>query len=170
MSRAFTKEQDIEDAIVVPPRAPLPEGVANYVTPRGDRLLREERDALEAERSRWSAADGDPAERKRQIAALAERLSNLQQRLARTQVVDPKRQTHDVARFGAHVTLRDADGAERQIQIVGVDEADASEGRVAFTSPIARAVVGSREGDTVTLEAAGASEALTVVRIRYEVE
>ena len=170
MSRAFTKDEAPEDPIVVPPRAPLPQGVPNYVTPRGERLLREERAALIDERSRLAGLAGDMEEtrRKREVAANAEKLANLQARLARTQVVDPRRQSAEAARFGAHVTLSGPDGSERQFQIVGVDEADAASGRVAFTSPIARAVMGKRVGDVARVQRAGGEEALVVHAIRYE--
>lgn len=168
MSRAFTKDEAPEDAIVVPPRAPLPAGVPNYVTPRGDRLLREEKAALVAERSRLAAASGmEETERKRQLAAVAERLAMLQERLARTQLVDPRRQSGEAVRFGAHVVLTGSDGSERRFQIVGVDEADAAEGRVAFTSPIARAVTGKKVGDAAELATASGTESLVVHAIRY---
>jgi transcription elongation factor GreB len=169
MSRAFTKDEAPEDPIVFPPRAPLPAGVPNYVTPRGERLLREERAALDAERSRLAGAAGEMEEtqRKRELAAVAERISTLQARLSVTQLVDPRRQSGEVARFGAHIVLGAADGSERRFQIVGVDEAEASEGRVAFTSPIARAVSGTRVGDVAVLKTASGEEQLVVHSIRY---
>ena len=176
MSRGFKKEEAPEDPIVVPPRAPLPVGVPNYVTPRGERLLREERAALTEERSRLAGLVGEMEEirRKREVAAVAERLANLQARLSRTQVVDPSRQTRqgdhgsgEVVRFGAHVVLSAADGSERPFQIVGVDEADAASGRVAFTSPIARAVTGKRVGDVARLQTASGEETLVVLSVRY---
>lgn len=168
MSRAFTKDEAPEDAIVVPPRAPLPAGVPNYVTPRGDRLLREEKATLEAERSRLGAAtDLEATERMRQIAAVTERLSLLQQRLARTQVVDPARPSTETVRFGAHVVLTSGDGSERRFQIVGVDEAEPEANRVAFTSPIARAVTGKRVGDVAELTTASGTEQLVIHAIRY---
>ncbi len=105
MSRGFKKEEAPEDPIVVPPRAPLPAGVPNYVTPRGERLLREEKAALEDERSALASGGMEETERKRQMTALGERLQLLMQRLAQTQVVDPSRQRPEVARFGARVVL-----------------------------------------------------------------
>lgn len=169
MSRAFTKDEAPEDPIVVPPRAPLPASVPNYVTPRGERLLREEKAALEAERSRLGAStDQEAAGRAREITALTERLAALQERLARTQVVDPSRQSPEVVRFGAHVVLSAGDGSERRFQIVGVDEAEPEAGRVAFTSPLARAVNGSRVGDVAGVQTASGVERLVVHAIRYE--
>ncbi|HIG76217.1 MAG TPA: transcription elongation factor GreAB, partial [Bacteroidetes bacterium] len=104
----------------------------------------------------------EETERKRQLAAVAERLAMLQERLARTQLVDPSRQSGEAVRFGAHVVLTGSDGSERRFQIVGVDEADAAEGRVAFTSPIARAVTGKKVGDAAELATASGTESLVV--------
>lgn len=167
MSRGFKTEEAPEDPIVVPPRAPLPAGVPNYVTSRGEGLLRAELAALDAERSALASGGGEETERKRQITAVGERIRLLRQRLARTQVVDPERQRPGVARFGAHVVLKDADGAKRAVQIVGVDEADAARGLVAFTSPIARAVVGASVGDTVTLRTASGEAEWVVASVAY---
>ncbi|OZC03031.1 GreA/GreB family elongation factor [Rubricoccus marinus] len=167
MSRGFKKEEAPEDPIVVPPRAPLPAGVPNYVTPRGEGLLRDELAALDAERSALSSGGGEETQRKREITAVGEKIRLLRQRLAQTQVVDPERQKPGVARFGAHVTLSAADGNTRSVQIVGVDEADAARGLVAFTSPIARAVSGKSVGDAVVLKAGGTEEHLVVMSVAY---
>ena len=109
----------------------------------------------------------EATERKRQMTALGEKIQMLHARLARTQVVDPSRQRPEVARFGAHVVLSAPDGSERAFQIVGVDEADAAKGLVAFTSPIARAVSGKKVGDVVTLSTASGEETLVVLRVEY---
>lgn len=163
MSRAFTKEEAPEDPIVVPPRAPLPEGVPNYVTPRGEGLLRAERQRLVDERAALASGDGTGRER----SALTRRLAQLDARLARTRVVDPKRQRPATARFGAHVALGAEDGSTRAFQIVGVDEAEPASGRIAFTAPLARAVSGKRVGDAVTLATASGDEVLVVQSVRY---
>ena len=171
MSKAFTKDDAPETPLVVP-RAPLPPGVPNYVTPRGLALLRSELAALEAERSRVSSDVDDDAERLRRLAIAAGRMSELAARIASAQLVDPRAQSHDVVRFGATVTLRtlsgDRPGEERRLTIVGVDEADAAGGRVAFLAPIARAVLGLAVGETATLRTAGGEEALEVTAIEYE--
>ncbi len=167
MSKAFTREEAFDEP-VVPARAPLPEGVPNYVTPRGLRLLREEMAALEAERARRDPALGDDDEQRR-VAVLSQRQAALASRIASARVVDPAATPRDEVRFGATVTVRNADdGAERRFQIVGVDEADPARGRIAFTSPLARAVVGCAVGDEVVLETAAGEEALEVIAIAYE--
>ena len=172
MSRAFTKDEAPEAPLVVPPRAPLPEGVPNYVTPAGLTALRAERAALDAERSRLDAlkSDEDTVQRERRL--VAGRLALLVARIALSRVVDPAKQAPGVVRFGATVTVV-GDGGSRTVRIVGVDEAAAGEPNddvtlVAFTSPIARALTGKREGDAATLVTPLGTEALTVQTIRYE--
>ncbi|HEX8299736.1 MAG TPA: GreA/GreB family elongation factor [Rubricoccaceae bacterium] len=164
MSRAFAKDDGPDEPPVVPPRAPLPAGVANYVTPRGLTLLREERERLTAERAAADADHTDEMERSRRLTVLSARLSQLAERMARVQLVEPRRS--DTARFGATVTFRAGD-AERTVTIVGVDEAEAALGLVAFTSPVARALTGTKAGDTVDLKTAGGTERITVVSVSY---
>jgi transcription elongation factor GreB len=150
MSRAFVKEDAGTDAELVPPRPPLPEGAENLVTPRGWRLLHEERDALQAERERLDAA-GAPA------GALEERLEALLARIASARVT-PADGRDGIVRFGATVAvdvLGRREPATQRLTIVGVDEADPMSGRVAFVSPIGRALLGARVGDEVAIEGAG---------------
>lgn len=178
MSRAFLKNETADDPVVIPPRAPLPAGVTNYVTPRGLALLRAELTDLEAERARVQSTAGDETERIRQLAELNGRIGLLNGRLASAKVVDqnqqPDQDGEPLVRFGATVTLRTrtkptpGSGPERRLTIVGVDEADASHGRIAFTAPIARAMQGKRVGETVTLRTARGEDVLEVVAIDYE--
>jgi len=170
VSKAFTKDDAWEEP-VVPARAPLPDGVPNYVTPHGFAALRAELSELEAERRGLDQLERDDAEVRRRVAIVGKRLSDLTARLASAQVVDPRAASTDVVRFGATVTLRTIEGAhageERQLQLVGVDEADAAHGRVAFTSPIARAVIGLQVGETSALQTAHGEDLLLVVSIAY---
>jgi transcription elongation factor GreB len=170
MSRAFTKEDAWEEP-VIPPRAALPDGVPNYVTPRGLTLLREELAALEAARQSRNAERSDETERRRGLEIANRRLADLAARIASAEVVDPARQAHDQVRFGATVTLRTVQGErageERRIAIVGVDEADPDEGRIAFVAPIARAVLGHKVGDIAALRTARGEERLEIVAIAY---
>ena len=156
MSRAFTKEDSWEEPIV-PPRPPLPDGVPNYVTPRGLALLREEQRDLESERARLEGSADDAARKARIV--LARRLAELAGRIATAEVIDPSRQPGDSVRFGARVTL----SGGRVLQIVGVDESDPDQGLVAFTAPIAKAILGCAVGDVAHFR----DEALTVVAIEY---
>ena len=168
MSKAFTKDEAWEEPII-PPRAPVPAGVPNYVTPRGLGLLRAELVQLDAERQRLDADRGDELDYRRRLAILSGRASELTARIASAELVDPSGQPRDVVRFGARVTLRtasgDREGEERRLEIVGIDEADAAHGRVAFTAPIARAILGRGVGDTAVLHSPRGQELLEVMSI-----
>ena len=169
MSRAFTKEEAPEGPVIVPPRPPLPPGVPNYVTPRGLDALREERRGLDAERARLSA-DADADGRQREMQALAKRLTALDERIAKAHIVEPSAAPTEV-RFGTTVTVQTLaggapEGDPRTFTIVGVDEASASEGRVAFTAPIARAVTGLGVGDEAPLQTPRGPKALRVEAVR----
>jgi transcription elongation factor GreB len=167
VSKAFTSEETPDDPIVVPPRAPLPAGVPNYVTARGLELLRTELATLEHERAVLTAATED-TDRSRKLALNAARAAALGERIASAQPVDPRRQSHDEVRFGATVTLLREDGTTARWTIVGVDEADPAHGRIAFLAPLARAVTGLRVGDIGTLRTANGEEALEIVAIDYD--
>ncbi|WP_033316760.1 GreA/GreB family elongation factor [Pontibacter roseus] len=172
MSRAFVKEDDAGEAPIIPPRAALPPGTPNYVTPRGLEKLREELAELEAERSLVEANRENEADRTRQLTVLNARLSALSGRLASAKVVDPLSQTSDEVRFGATVTLITRSGGKpgtmREFTIVGVDEASVAEGRIAFVAPIARAITGARLGQTVKLRMGRVEEEVEVTEIAYE--
>lgn len=144
MSRGFVKEDDQEEAPFIPPRAPLPDGMTNYVTPRGLQSLLSERSELEQQRGRISGSD---MERRRAHAELDGMLALLNERIATARVVEPSAEHEDV-RFGSTVTFHHVDGpqagTERTFTIVGVDEASVKDQRIAFTSPIARALIGKR--------------------------
>jgi len=163
MSRAFTKEDSWEEP-VVPPRASLPPGVPNYVTPRGLTLLNAEADALETERAGLEATTPDEADRRKRRAVLTRRMSDLAARIATAEVVEPGKQPRGKAHFGARVTLRTATGETRTLQIVGVDEADPDAGLIAFLAPIARAILGHAAGETIPFQA----DRLTIIAIDYE--
>jgi transcription elongation factor GreB len=145
VSKAFTKDDRPDEPVVIRHRPPLPEGVPNYVTPRGLQSLRAE-----------LAAAGPGARR-----------VELEQRIAAA-VLAPPPADRDEIRFGARVTLRGHDGEIRQVQIVGVDEANPAAGLVAFVAPLARALLGRRAGDPVTVRAPGGAEDLEVVAIDYD--
>ena len=166
MSKAFTKDDDGEAALLVAPRAPLPAGVPNYVTPRGLAALHAERAALEREREVIAAAA--TTDRAVKLHAQAQRLAALQTRIASALLVDPKAQPGDEVRFGALVRVRNAAGGVHEYRIVGIDEADAESGRIAFSSPFARALLGKRVGDEGEVDTPRTRERLEVLGIAYE--
>jgi transcription elongation factor GreB len=156
---------------MIPPRAPLPDGVMNYVTPRGKSLLKEELVELESERERLKKGDPEDTERTRLLALNGGRLKDLRARLSSAKVLDLSRQSGDEVRFGATVTVETVSGQdaglERTISIVGVDEADASEGRIAFIAPYARALMGLRVGDERKISVARGDQIVRVIKISY---
>ncbi|HTV18243.1 MAG TPA: GreA/GreB family elongation factor [Polyangiaceae bacterium] len=161
MSKAFTSEEATLE-VVVPPRAPLPPGVPNYVTPRGLELLRAERRTLEAERAEIER--GPEEGRGAALAAWSARLAELDRRLASAQRVDPAPGPARTVRFGSRVTLDEA-GEEKTIAIVGVDEADPERGLIAFLAPLAKALLGRELGDTVKVATPGKQRTLEIVAI-----
>ncbi len=159
MSKAFTKEDDGGPGESLPDEPwPLPPGEKNYMTTAGEARLRDERARLREE------ARADPS-RKREIER---RLRAIDRRLDAAEVVDPLAQPADRVLFGATVRIRDGEGRERRVRIVGVDEADARSGQVSWLSPIARALLRSRVGDVVTFRSPRGDEELVVLRIDYE--
>jgi transcription elongation factor GreB len=165
MSKAFTKD-DAPIEAVLPPRTPLPEGATNYVTPRGLAALSSELKLLEADRARFESMDAG-VDRDQAHAAVHARLAELEARIASAVVVDPSSFSHDKIRLGAWVTVHAPDGPHRRFQIVGVDEADAGAGRIAFVSPVGRALLGKSVGDEVSVRAPRGVETLEIVDIDY---
>lgn len=180
MNKAFVKESDQEDD---EPQGtpPLPAGSKNYMTRVGFARLKAELDALlKTERPRlveiiaWAASNGDRSENgdyiygKKRLREIDRRIRFLIKRLESATVVDPAAQTQtEQVFFGATVTLSDEEGNEQTLQIVGVDEANASEGRISWVSPLARALLKAREGDQVRFVSPAGPREIDVIEIRY---
>jgi transcription elongation factor GreB len=147
MSRGFVKEDDQEEAPFIPPRAALPEGTTNYVTPRGLSLLHAERSALEEERTADIGSDHD---RRHAQGELDGRLALVNERIVTARVEEPGAGPVRSVRFGATATFQllvgRLAGTLFTFTIVGVDEANVKEGLIAITSSIARALIGKRKG------------------------
>jgi len=182
MSKAFTKETEAEDDDLPEEPQGLPAGGKNYVTPAGFQRLRDELNLLaRVERPKiveivsWAAGNGDRSENgdyiygKRRLREIDRRMRFLAKRLENTEIVDPARQKNlDQAFFGATVTYVGRDGAARTVTIVGIDEADPAHGKVSWVSPVARALLKAREGDTVECRTPAGIEPIEVLEIRYE--
>jgi transcription elongation factor GreB len=167
VSKAFTKEETDDVPVVLPRRAPLPDGVPNYVTPAGLAAYRTELAELKDERAALGAAASDDSELTRKQAIAHARITELEARLAAAQLVEVAEEPRDLVRFGARVTVRDANRREHCYQIVGVDEADPANGRIAFVAPIARALLGRRLGDEVTVRTPHGEEEFEIREILY---
>lgn len=162
MSRAFVKE-DGNDLEPLPdlPISPHP----NYVTPRGLAALH---DRLAGVQARLADLRARPDRLDKLPEAAAERdIRYLETRLRSAIVVDPASQPPGVVAFGAEVTLTDAKAQRRSYQITGEDEADASQGRIAPQSPLARALIGAEVGDVVTWRKPSGVEDLEIIAISY---
>ncbi|MES1172663.1 MAG: GreA/GreB family elongation factor [Bacteroidota bacterium] len=174
MSKAFTKEDDgAVEPPVVAARALLPAGVPNYVTARGLRALRDELAALadgasDGARPRPITSEGGEASR-RAAEAIELRRRDLDARIASAVLVDRPADVDGAGevRFGARVQVRFASGIDRRYQIVGVDEANAAAGLIAFVSPMARALLGRRVGDTITVRTPGGEEDVELMDVSF---
>ncbi|UXY14171.1 transcription elongation factor GreB [Chitiniphilus purpureus] len=182
MSKAFTREDDRDaDEDSLPSELRLPQGSKNYMTPLGwDRLRVELYDLVHKERPHvtqvvnWAASNGDRSENadyqygKRRLREIDRRIRFLQKRLENAEVVDPEaREPTDQVFFGATVTYLREDGREERVAIVGIDETDLKRHRISWTSPVARALLKAREGDTVQLRTPAGIETLEILEVQY---
>ena len=185
MSKAFTSEESTEtDDGDMPDPSPLPAGARNYMTPGGFARLRRELDVLVSKERpelvatvSWAAGNGDRSENgdyiygKKRLREIDRRIRFLVRRLDNAEVVDPAMPRDDDAAsrvyFGATVTVADAGGDERTVSIVGIDEIDTERGYISWISPMARALLKAREGDTVTVRTPAGIDELDVVDVRY---
>jgi transcription elongation factor GreA len=118
--------------------------------------------------------DANLVENSEYQAALAEqrlnetRIADLEDKLARAEIVDVSKLSGDTIKFGATVTLIDGDTGEKGIwQIVGEPEANPSEGKISVTSPIARALIGKTKGTTVLVDTPGGTKAYKVRHVEW---
>jgi transcription elongation factor GreB len=162
-------------------RAAVPIGAKNYITPEGyARLKGELSHLLDVERPEvvrtvaWAASNGDRSENadyiygKRRLREIDRRIRFLIKRLDIAEVVDSSRQDNtDQVFFGAIVTVRDQERKEDSYRIVGMDEVDPARGDVSWVSPVAKALLKARLGDTVTFQSPGGLRELEIIGIKY---
>ncbi len=166
MSRGFVKEGDQEEIPILTPRAYLPDDVINYVTQVGMDELLNEKQLLINERDNLDISD----ENQRRIALnhTNAKLQLLNERILTAKVIDLDNQSQDEIWFGATVTLKIDDETETQkYQIVGVDEADVSKGKISFISPIARILIGKKVGDEAILKLPKGERIFEILEIVY---
>lgn len=166
MSRGFVKEGDQEEPVVILPRAILPDGAINYVTPNGNLELKQELQSLEEELANLNN-DNETDLRRAQTLSHG-KIKLLKERMASARVLVPEEQAQDEVRFGATVKFKNTVGnAFQTITIVGVDEADVSQGKIAFTTPIARALTGSKINQEIDFELGNELRKLIILEIKY---
>jgi transcription elongation GreA/GreB family factor len=139
VSRAFVKEDDQAGAAPLPDRPISPQ--RNLVTRRGLQLIERKVAQHQADLARASAAADREA-----IARASRELRYWRARLDSAELVEPDPQIGRLV-FGTMVTVRREDGSEASFRIVGEDEADPAAGRIAWTAPVARALLGGEPGD-----------------------
>lgn len=154
------------------PRFITPDGFAR-IRAEYEQLFGEERPKL-VETISWAAANGDRSENgdyiygRKRLREIARRLGYLSKVMKSAKVVDPAAQTSsDQVRFGATVELADENDARRVLTLVGDDEADASAGRISWSAPLARALVGARLGDERVVRLPAGEKSYEVVAISY---
>jgi len=181
MNKAFVKESDRDDDEDLPEAQALPAGTRNYMTPAGYARLRDElAHLMNVERPAvvqvvsWAASNGDRSENgdylygKKRLREIDRRMRFLTKRLDIAEVVDPAAQPNrDQVFFGATVTYLDKAGDTHTVTIVGVDEAEPLAGKISWISPVARALIKAREGDTVVLRTPGGVEELDILEVQY---
>ena len=178
MSKAFVRESEDDDE--EPVAAPAPAPARNYISPAGyGRLRAELKQLVGLERPEvvrtvsWAAKNGDRSENgdylygKKRLREIDRRVRFLIKRLEAAEVVDSAGRDSDQIFFGATVAMKTRSGEKRTITIAGVDETDSAKGRVSWISPVARALIKAREGDTVFLKTPAGPEELEVLEVSY---
>lgn len=161
-------------------RPPRPKS-SGYITPDGARKLRNELDQLwRVERPRVTqevadaAAQGDRSENaeyiygKRRLREIDRRVRFLSKRLDGATVVNEPPKDRSRVFFGAWATVEDEDGEAARYRIVGADELDAEKGYISIDSPMARALLGKREGDEAMVKRPKGDAIMTIIEVRYE--
>jgi transcription elongation factor GreB len=152
-----------------------------YITAEGlARIRAEYEDLFGVERPKvvetvsWAASLGDRSENadyiygKRRLREIDRRLGHLAKIMKQAKVVDPAKQlARDEIRFGATVELADEDDRRRVLTLVGDDETDAGSGKIGWSAPLARALIGARVGDERIVPLPAGEKSYEVISIRY---
>ena len=155
-----------------PPRFITPQGFAR-LRAEYEQLFGSERPKL-VETIAWAAGNGDRSENgdyiygRKRLREIDRRLSYLSKAMKTAKVVDPSAQEQrDTIRFGAIVELADQEDERRILTLVGEDESDATEGRISWAAPIARALIGARVGDERVVRLPSGEKSYEIMAIRY---
>ena len=166
MSRAFVKNDNDDQSGDELPERPVSDE-PNYVTAEGLRQLRERVEDLAQEhaRLREAAEEFD----KPKLAANERDLRYFRSKLESAILVDVASEPKDEVHFGATVRTEDEEGGTGTFTIVGEDEADVKNNKISWRSPLAKALLGSKAGDTVTWDRPAGSTTLEILEITYPV-
>jgi len=167
VSKAFTREPDSGAEEIPAFRPQLPPGTRNFITRVGaDGLRQRLTDLLERKQALGTRSIEASATVEADLRKLESAIRRLQQTLASVVVAEIPVDQEKVA-FGATVTVRHGNGAEAAYQIVGVEEADPERGSISWISPLARALLLRRAGDTVRFRSPAGDEELAIMTVRY---
>ena len=164
MSRGFVKEDDQEEVPLVPPRADLPAGTENFVTQNGmDALLEEKEDLLHQQESLDLSHEKEYRISFNHINA---KLQLLNERITSAKIIDQKKLPEDEIHFGVTVTFKNIEtNINQTFQLVGVDEANISKGKLAFTTPLAKALLHKKVGEKAILKLGEKENIFEIVKI-----
>jgi transcription elongation GreA/GreB family factor len=166
MGRAFTKESTDDLVAGELPERPVPAHV-NYVTPHGHEQLQARVKALLEQHEQLTVQSEEDSTAKQKLREIERDQRYFNAQLERAAVVDPAGQPRDEVHFGATVKMRDEDDREQRFTIVGDDEADVTGGKISWASPLAKALLGARAGDTVKWRRPVGDAEVEIVEIRY---
>jgi transcription elongation factor GreB len=165
MSRGFVKEDDLEHAGTDLPERPVSQHT-NYVTLIGLKQLEDSAKLLDKERANL-VDDKDNETAKQRLAVIDRDLRYLSMRLQQAVLVDPTKQDKNTVLFGATVKVEDEAGEVLQFHIVGEDEADITQQKVSYVSPIAKALIGRKVGEMVSWQRPAGLLELEIIDINY---
>lgn len=153
----------------------------NYMTTQGWQKMRDEYQRLNSvERPEivsmvaWAASNGDRSENgdyiygKKRLREIDRRMGFLESQLQAAEVIDPeKRPKTDTVYFGATVTIAREDDSREVYKIVGREESDPDQGKISYVSPIAKAIIGKKEGEEVLLRTPKGEEYIEIEKVEY---
>lgn len=156
---------------------------SKYITPAGEKALRSELHQLwkverpqvtatvhEAAKNGDRSENGDYIYGKRRLREIDSRVRFLTKRLDELNVVDRPPTETDKVFFGAHITLEDERGQEQHYQIVGPDEFDLKLGKLSMDSPLAKAVLGKRMDDEITVSSPSGEQYFSITKVHYQTD
>ncbi|MEO8628149.1 MAG: GreA/GreB family elongation factor [Betaproteobacteria bacterium] len=164
MSRAFVKGDDSDISGEELPERPISPD-PNYVTAQGLAMLRKKYEALLTRHAELKAAAEDFDKPK--LSEIERDLRYFSQRLDSANLVDVGNEPQDEVHFGATVKAQTGEGDVHEFAIVGEDEADVATGKVSWLSPLAKALIGAKHGDTVKWRRPAGDTELEILAIHY---
>ena len=166
MSRGFVKEDDQEEVPLVPPRADLPTGTENFVTQNGLDSLLEEKEILLCEQENLDASQ--EKEYRISFNHINAKLQLLNERINSAKIIDPTKLPQDEIHIGAKVTFKNiSNNSTQTFQVVGVDEANISQKKISFITPLAKALMHKKVGEQAILNLGEKKNIFEILKIEY---